>query len=215
MNQTGNYGTLGTPAATNIPGARQASMSWLDASGNFWLFGGFDLDSQGNPNALNDLWEFKAGVWTWMSGANVVNQKGVYGTQGVAAATNVPGARWSSAAWADASGNLWLFGGQGFDSTGNGSLNDVLEYKGGQWTWVKGSASVSQPGIYGTTTPGPIIYPYVGNGPGSRFAPGYWYVFNPTDNSSEFWMFGGEGFDANGTNGNGLLSDLWRYLPFP
>jgi N-acetylneuraminic acid mutarotase len=215
VNQTGNYGTLGTPAATNIPGARQASMSWLDASGNFWLFGGFDLDSQGNPNALNDLWEFKAGVWTWMSGANVVNQKGVYGTQGVAAASNVPGARWSSAAWADASGNLWLFGGQGFDSTGNGSLNDVWEYKGGQWTWVKGSASVSQAGIYGTTTPGPIIYPYVGNGPGSRFAPGYWYVFNPNDNSSEFWMFGGEGFDASGANGNGLLSDLWRYLPYP
>src|SRR6266403_3233560 len=151
VNQTGNYGTLGTPGATNIPGARQASMSFIDPSGNFWVFGGFDLDSNGNPAALNDLWQFKAGVWTWMSGANVVNQTGVYGTQGVAAATNVPGARWSSAAWTDLSGNFWIFGGEGYDSTGNGSLSDVWEYKGGQWIWTKGPASVSQGGIYGLT----------------------------------------------------------------
>ena len=55
-----------------------------------------------------------------------------------------------------------------------------------------------------------IIYPYVGNGPGSRFAPGYWI-----DNKNQFWIFGGQGFDSAGTNGNGLLSDLWRYLPYP
>jgi len=220
VNQTGNYGTLGSPAPANVPGARQASMSFIDASGNFWLFGGFDLDSKGNPDALNDLWEFKAGapgVWTWMSGANVVNQTAVYGTQGVPAATNVPGARWSAASWADVSGNLWIFGGEGYDSVGNGSLSDVWEYKGGQWTWVKGPASVSQAGIYGLL-PGPIIYPYVGNGPGSRFAPGYWFVHHgpaPLPVYDEFWMFGGEGFDSAGTDGNGLLSDLWRYLPYP
>ena len=209
VNQTGNYGIKGMPAGTNVPGARQASMSWIDASGNFWLFGGFDLDSVGSPDALNDLWEFSGGQWTWKSGANVVNQTGVYGTQGVAVATNVPGARWSSAAWTDAVGNLWLFGGEGYDSAGNGSLSDLWAYSGGQWIWVKGPASVGQAGIYGLT-PGPIIYPYVGNGPGSRFAPGYWI-----DPFNQFWMFGGEGFDSSGTNGNGLLSDLWRYVPYP
>jgi len=213
-NQTGIYGTQGTPAAANVPGARQASMCFIDLSGNFWVFGGFDLDSKGNPAALNDLWQFNAGQWTWMSGANVVNQTGVYGVQGVAAATNVPGARWSSGAWTDKSGNFWIFGGEGYDSVGNGSLSDVWQYKGGQWTWVKGPASVSQGGIYGLT-PGPIIYPYVGNGPGSRFAPGYWYVVDPSSSEAFFWMFGGEGFDTAGTNGNGLLSDLWRYLPYP
>src|SRR6266550_2064659 len=180
-----------------------------DAAGNFWLFGGFDLDSTGSPAALNDLWEFSGGQWTWKSGANVVNQTGVYGTIGVAAATNVPGARWSSAAWTDVVGNLWLFGGQGYDSTGNGSLSDLWAYTGGQWVWVKGPASVSQGGIYGGT-PGPIIYPYVGDNPGSRFAPAYWI-----DPLNQFWMFGGEGFDSGGTNGNGLLNDLWRYLPYP
>jgi hypothetical protein len=221
VNQTGNYGTLGTPSASTVPGARQASMSFMDLSGNFWVFGGFDLDSKGNPDALNDLWEFNAATkqWTWQSGANVVNQVGSYGNQGVAAPTNVPGARWSAGAWTDISGNFWIFGGEGYDSVGNGSLSDVWEYKAGQWTWVKGPASVSQPGVYGTLLPGPIIYPYVGNGPGSRFAPGYWFVndidFPSGKNNYQYWIFGGQGFDSAGTNGNGLLSDLWRYLPYP
>jgi hypothetical protein len=209
INQAGNYGTLGTAAPTNVPGGRETAAAWLDNSGNFWLFGGFDLDSKGNPAALNDLWEFKAGQWTWLSGANVANQTGTYGVQGVGASTNVPGARWSSAAWADHNGNLWLFGGQGYDSSGNGSLGDLWEYTGGQWIWVKGPASVDQAGVYGQA-PGLTIFPYVGNYPGSRFAPAFW-----VDNKNQFWMFGGEGDDSAGTNGNGLLNDLWRYLPYP
>jgi hypothetical protein len=209
-NVTGSYGTIKVSnGSANFPGGRQQAMSWIDLSGNFWLFGGFDLDSTGNPDALNDLWEYSGGVWTWMSGANVVNQKGVYGTEGVAAAANVPGARWSSAAWTDHNGALWLFGGEGFDSAGNGSLADLWEYTGGQWIWVKGPASVNQAGVYGLS-PGPIIYPYVGNGPGSRFGSGYWI-----DGKNQFWMFGGEGFDSTGGSGDGLLDDLWRYLPYP
>lgn len=208
-NATGTYGTQGTASASNVPGGRQASVGWVDNSNNFWLFGGFDLDSTGHPDALNDLWEFSGGQWTWVAGSNVVNQTGVYGTQGVAASTNVPGARWSPAAWTDASGNLWLFGGQGFDSTGNGSLADLWEFKGGDWIWVKGPSSVSQAGIYGIA-PNPVVWPYVVNNPGSRYAPGYWI-----DKSNQFWMFGGEGFDSTSTNGNGLLNDLWRYLPYP
>ena len=207
--ESGSYGTMGTPSGTNVPGARETSMSWLDLSGNFWLFGGYDLDSTGNPAALNDLWEFTGGQWTWKNGANVVNQTGTYGTQGVATATNVPGARWSAAAWTDAIGNLWLFGGQGYDSSGNGSLADLWVYTSGQWIWVKGPSSVSQPGNYGLP-PGPIIYPYVVNYPGSRIAPGYWL-----GNNNELWIFGGEGEDASGSNGTGLLNDLWRYLPYP
>ena len=219
VNPTGSYGALGTPnGQNNFPGGRQAAMSWIDKSGNFWLFGGFDLDSGGNPDALNDLWEFKAGQWTWMSGANVVNQKGVYGTVGVAAAANVPGARWSAASWTDLSGNLWLFGGQGYDAAANGSLSDLWEYKGGQWIWTKGPSSVDQSGIYGQYPPSYVIFPYVGNGPGSRFAPAYWTATLPTGTPGgavAFWMFGGEGFDAGSGNGNGLLNDLWRYLPYP
>lgn len=217
-NITGSYGSLGVPNGTsNFPGGRETSMAWVDNSGNFWLFGGYGLDSAGNPSGLNDLWEFRSNAWTWVNGANVVNEKGVYGTQGVAASTNVPGARWNSAAWTDLHGNLWLFGGQDFDNTGNGSLADLWEYVGGQWVWVKGPSSVSQSGLYGTTTPGPIIYPYVGDNPGTRYAPGYWFDTIPTGLGPQpmFWIFGGEGLDLSSGNGNGFLSDLWRYLPYP
>ena len=47
--QPGVYGTLGTPAAGNIPGGRRGASSWTDNDGNLWLFGGSGYD---------DLWEF-------------------------------------------------------------------------------------------------------------------------------------------------------------
>src|ERR1700756_5871862 len=64
--------------------------------------------------------------WAWMSGANIAGQSGVYGTQGTASASNVPGARHIGVSWIDKSGNFWLFGGDGRDSTGSfGHLNDL------------------------------------------------------------------------------------------
>lgn len=34
-------------------------MSWTDASGNLWLFGGDDYDSTGAQGNPNDLWEYQ------------------------------------------------------------------------------------------------------------------------------------------------------------
>jgi len=55
----------------------------------------------------------------------------------------------------DASGNFWLFGGQGLDSAGTtGLLNDLWEYNStaNQWTWIGPSTSnaANQNGNYGT-----------------------------------------------------------------
>jgi len=208
IDQNGVYGVEGTAAANNVPGGRQAPVSWIDNSDNFWVFGGFNLSPSGQPNAFNDLWKFSAGQWTWVSGAQVVNQTGNYGLQGVAAASNVPGARWNPAAWSDGSGNLWVFGGFGYDATGNGTLADLWEFKGGQWIWVKGASSVSQTGVYGVQ-PDPFVYPHFTSYPGSRWGAAYWVAPNG------FWMWGGEGFDSVSGGGDHLLSDLWRYLPFP
>jgi hypothetical protein len=139
-----------------------------------------------------------------------VNQTGVYGVENTPASANTPGARWGSASWIDASGRLWLFGGEGYDATANGTLGDLWQFSGGQWTWVKGPNSVSQPGTYGLT-PGQIDYPHVVNYPGTRSFPAYWVDLN-----GYFWMFGGEGYDSTTTsNGLGSLNDLWRYLPYP
>jgi hypothetical protein len=230
-NSAGSYGTQGSTAATNQPPGRQASVAWIDNTGNFWMFGGFTSGT----NGFNDLWKFDTVAtkqWTWVSGSNgATSTPGNYGTKGITASTNVPGARWLSAAWSDTHGNLWLFGGQGFDATGNGSLGDLWEFALStttdpgnpatialnQWTWIKGPNAVSQPGIYGLP-PDPTVWPHVTNNPGTRWAPSYWTT-TPAQTGQEqtFWIFGGEGFDATGSTGKGfsLLNDLWRYLPYP
>ena len=119
-NASGVYGTQGSAAAGNLPGARYDASSWTDSSGNFWLFGGVGYDSSGVTGYLNDLWRYSpsTGLWTWVSGGNLANASGVYGTLGTAAAGNVPGARQAASSWIDSSGNLWLFGGVGYDSSG-------------------------------------------------------------------------------------------------
>ena len=126
----GTYGTQGTAAPGNVPGARYDAVTWTDAAGNLWLFGGYGPDSTGTRADLNDLWKYSAGEWTWMGGSNVIEQQGTYGTQGTPAAGNVPGARSTAVTWTDAAGNLWLFGGYGSDSAGsNGFLNDLWKYE--------------------------------------------------------------------------------------
>jgi hypothetical protein len=50
---SGNYGTRGVAAASNLPSGRDSAVTWADRSGNFWLFGGFGYDSLGNlPDLL-------------------------------------------------------------------------------------------------------------------------------------------------------------------
>jgi len=127
LNQPGVYGSLGVASAGNTPGARYNAVAWSDSSGNFWLFGGVGFDSTGTDGDLSDFWEFNTTTkqWTWAAGSNTANQPGVYGTQGVSAASNTPGARDSPVAWTDSSGNLWLFGG----GSSAGLYNDLWRYQ--------------------------------------------------------------------------------------
>jgi hypothetical protein len=219
--QSGVYGTQGTAASTNVPGARNFAVSWSDASGNLWLFGGFGIDSTGKEGDLNDLWMFNPnlgtnGEWTWMDGSSTVptqygGNSGVYGTRGIAASTNIPGGRASAVSWSDASGNLWLFGGSGIDSTGAGGfLNDLWMFDPklgtyGEWTWMGGSSTVGSnggnSGVYGTQ--GTVAYTNV---PGARE-----YAVSWRDASGNLWLFGGSGYDSTGKEGD--LNDLWMFNP--
>lgn len=201
--QSGIYGTMGAPAAANIPGGRDSATSWADSSGNVWLFGGSGYDSAGNPTYLNDLWKYGNGEWTWMGGSDLANQFGTYGTLGTPSATNLPGARYDGMAWTDSSGNVWLFGGGGYDSAGtNGLLNDLWKYSNGEWTWMSGSDVVNQIGTYGT-----MGTPYPGDVPGAReYRSVTW-----TDAQGNLRLFGGYGYDSAGTVYD--LNDLWRYEP--
>ncbi len=198
--QAGTYGTKGIASPSNVPGARRASVSWIDASGNLWLFGGVGSDSTGTSGTLNDLWKFNGTNWTWVSGSNLADQPGVYGTNGTASASNIPGGRNCAVSWIDTSGNLWLFGGTGHDTLGTSdSLNDLWKFDGTNWTWVRGSNTVNQPGVYGTKGTASTS-----NVPGARC-----YAVSWTDASGHLWLFGGVGYDSAGTRS--YLNDLWRY----
>jgi hypothetical protein len=39
-NQPGMYGEKGVPDPNNVPGGRYGTVSWMDNSGNLWIFGG-------------------------------------------------------------------------------------------------------------------------------------------------------------------------------
>ena len=204
IDQAGVYGTQGTTALSNTPGARNGAMTWKDTQGNFWLFGGYGYGSNNtNIGYLNDLWKFNPvnETWTWVSGSNSINQPSDYGTKGNASVQNQVGARDSSVSWIDKDNNLWLFGGcQSIDSTSCSDINDLWKYNtsSNQWTWVSGNNTVNQGGEYGTKGT-----PSVNNLPTPRDTSTGW-----VDLKGNLWLFGGYNY-PNGLNFN----DLWRYNP--
>lgn len=205
--QSGSYGTQGVPSATNIPSARAGAVTWVDALGDFWLFGGKGMSTNTvNVGYLNDLWKYNptTGQWTWVSGSNQLDQNGSYGTLGTSAPSNIPGGRMYSSGWMDNIGNIWLFGGEGMDasSTNANYLNDLWKYNVplNEWTWVHGSNTADQLGKYGIQGVASAT-----NAPGGRYAAISW-----TDGSNNMFLFSGEGFPGTGTT-TGNLNDLWKY----
>jgi Galactose oxidase, central domain len=213
-NAAGNYGTKGVASATNVPPPRTHAVSWRATDGNFWIFGGLAKKANGSLVSMNDLWKFDpaTGNWTWVSGSDPAgNRIGIYGTKGTAASGNTPGGREGAAAWRDASGNLWLFGGLGEAATTSGILNDLWKYdpQSGLWTWVSGSNTANQTGTYGT-----IGVAAASNVPGGRDDPVFW-----PDANGVFWIFGGNGCDSTQCGVGGdinkrlSLNDLWKFNP--
>jgi hypothetical protein len=228
-NQNGSYGTINTPTGTTAPGGRQNAVLWADSHGNLWLFGGSGLDSVGTGNAgpppagaiLNDLWEFNITTkqWVWVSGNNLANQTGTYGTQAISNSSTpstgaVPGSRWGSVGWIDANNNLWFFGGWGYGTTTTdptGFMSDIWEYQQStqQWLWWKGISNADQNSQIPQVAQGGL--PFVNTIVGARRGVALWQQ----DSNGYVWMFGGEGYDTSQGAPPGYLDDLWTYLPFP
>ncbi len=223
----GVYGTLNVPAVGNSPGGRVGETTWIDGSGNLWLFGGQGTDSGSPLNLfmLNDLWRFRPSTreWTWIGGSStgpaagglpLPGLPGIYGTSGTAAPGNFPGGRMSASGWSDGSGDLWLFGGSGYDSRGNeGLLDDLWRFNPStsEWAWMGGSATIPNtdwPGSQG----GPVgVYGTLGsadpaNHPGGRSGGTSWI-----DASGNLWLYAGLGWDSAGNQGQ--LDDVWMYHP--
>lgn len=196
--QAGVYGTQGTADPGNTPGARYSVVSWVDPVGNVWLFGGLGIDASSTLGLYNDLWKYSAGEWTWISGSDLQEQYGTYGTEGIPDAANTPGARSDAIGWTDKTGNLWLFSGFSVESE---APTDLWKFSAGEWTWMGGSGNSNQLGNYGILgTPAPT------NVPGARRDPIGW-----KDPAGNFWLFGGYGYDYAANIDD--LNDLWKYEP--
>ena len=139
------------------------------------------------------------GEWTWMKGSSGNSGAPVYGTQGVASIANTPPALYEAAEWTDHDGNFWMFGGiRDFSS----EYNTLWKFNPAtnEWTWVKGSTTCCQAGVYGT-----LGVPSINNTPGARS----WGACSWVDNDGHLWLYGGIGYDISG--GYQVLSDLWKY----
>lgn len=206
----GEYGTKGVASSNNFPGGRSGSANWTDTQGNFWLYGGAtDIDgSRGITEAyLSDLWRYQpsTGNWTWMSGDKTFYQPGLFGTIGVAAAGNKPGASRYANSWTDNTGNLYLFGGSRDTidsrvSNGYRFFNDTWKYSitTGLWTWLSGDSAYNMPGAYGS-----LGTSSQQNKPGGRYGVNSW-----TDGMGNMWLFGGYGYPVNGIR---YLNDMLKF----
>lgn len=221
----------GNQATTNsFPGGRWGASFYTDTNHNLWMFGGQGVDSGDNIGLLNDLWECAATTtpctWTLVSGTTLANQNGVYGAENTPAGSNMPGGRQNGVLWADNSGNIWLFGGWGLDSAGTTAtglgpnntqigaiLNDLWEYNTTthQWTWVSGSNTANQNGVYGAQGMSNItLNGSATNIPGSRWGAVGW-VDPDSSAGANLFLFGGFGLGSKSSQPTGFLNDIWEY----
>ncbi len=203
-NQLGTYGTQGMPAANNNPGVRCNMVCWTDNQGDLWLFGGDGASSNSlNGFYLNDLWKYSItnNQWTWMKGSNLSTQSGTYGTMNVGAAANTPGARYGSFGWCNSTtGDLYLFGGQGYAASSSAILNDLWKYSltTNQWTWLKGSNVGNQVSVFGTQ----------GVTATTNMSASRVYYRGWIDAANNMWFFGGLALFA--MPAVEYYSDLWK-----
>jgi hypothetical protein len=177
----------------------------------FWMFGGEGIALSGETGLLAGLWSLNdpssaslsGRSWTLWGGDDAVDTFGTYGTQGVGAALNWPGARSQSALWCDdttaADGHI-LFGGFGFGASGlAGELSDLWVHESGVWTHTGGSSGTGSSGQYAVQ-----FSVDAGNWPGARYGPTSW-----RDAEGALWLLGGSGYGSGAEAGS--LNDLWSF----
>ena len=142
-------------------------VTWTDASGNFWLFGGYGYDGSGDHWLLERSLEIHPVAIGLRSPAVPPTQlTSLVSTvlQEPPSASNMPGGRQEAVGWADAQRKPLALRRRRRDSVGtaNGILNDLWEYNiaNNQWTYVMGAVLVSpqtigianQTGVYEAAT---------------------------------------------------------------
>jgi N-acetylneuraminic acid mutarotase len=192
------YGSQLVPNSTNAPGGRHYSKGWI-LDYNLYFYGGNGPALGGNA-CLNDLWQYNTQTnnWTWLNGSQSVNQYAIFGTLGVEAPLNNPGAKYDHNTWVY-DNKLYLFGGYGANENSFSLFTQIWVYNPitNYWKWVKGIKGF-QAANYGT-----LGVANATNNPGGRRGAISWAVDN------KMYLFGGNGY--NEANQIVLLNDLWEY----
>jgi len=187
----GVYGTQGVPSVNNHPPSNYEYCEWKDKQGNFWIYGG-------TWNNYSDLWKYNpvTNEWTWVKGSGLTYQPAHFGTKGISDPANTPGIKgYCVATWVDTTGNFWLLG-------NFLPANDLWRYdiSSNEWTWINGDSIANPFGVHGVQG-----VPSSSNVPGGRHETcSTW-----TDSLNNLWLFGGDGFDDAGTQGD--LNDVMKY----
>lgn len=191
-----SYGTQGVAAASNSPGlVNETDCKWVDSNNNLWLY----------RELSGVLWKYEiaTNMWTWMKGTP--NGGPVYGSLGVAAPANEPGAFQACPAvgtlyttWITSEDQLWMI-------VNRPSANvdvEIWRYDiaTNEWTCMRiDSAPFGANQTYGQScVEDPAIFPVARTEMRSRWV----------DGCGNLWIYGGGNFC---NLGNSTYGDLWRY----
>lgn len=195
----GTYGTKGVANATNTPPSRFSYTRWQDASNNFYLFGGSKSTS-----SQNDVWQYNTStkMWTWVSGTNLVNDKGTTNPYCKPNAGDAPASRFenqTAQSNSQCTKAFWTFGGTSI----HGYFNDLWLFntENYEWTKVKGGVGAPPASSYGVK----------GVEAASNLIPGKMGCCVWTDKIGVLYVFGGYGYDSK--NVFDLSNDLWKFIP--
>ena len=191
---------------SSFPPKCHNAATWIHPSGKLYMFGG-----SYHAHVTADFWVFSpvTSVWMKLNGnARSHTCAGKYGEMGVPSSGNQPGCREGSATWIDEQGDLWLFGGLGFDNystTGTalsmiGLLSDLWMFNSSSkvWAWI-GGLSRSE-GVPFYSEKGKLD---------SHNLPGPREGAVSFCHGNQLWLFGGAGHDVK--EFDGILNDLWLY----
>ena len=199
-----NKVSAGEKARAENPLPRKDAGSWMDRSGNLWMFGGRQL---GDLNHLDDFWKFdvKTKSWSKLSGKGAFNQKADRGALKSAGKSFYPGSRSLMSCWTDKSGNFWLYGGLSYTPQLEGRAEFysdlwMFDVSKEEWQWVSGKDKVNQATKFDSKNSSKE------NSPSPRAASASWY----DESDNRFYLYGGMGYDSSATIAGGL-SDMWVY----
>jgi hypothetical protein len=192
------YGDEGVESADNNPRATYFANTWVDGTGNFWLW----------EDSI--LWKFNAIGNNWTPVRLNFNRPASYGSKSIPAAANQPEFRNAPITWSDMSGNLWLMGGWGyreFADTAEGSMNDLWKFDPltNYWTWIRGDSNFFRDGYYGNKG---VTDPL--NEPPSRAGGAGW-----RDSNGNLWLMGGYRNSGHYPGRFNALNDVWKLSDIP